>query len=218
MNILRAEMRSRWDSDGWHYDDTHAHGIHDETERTKWRSLLLGFPKGTNLLDAGSGTGFVALLAAEQGLDTTGVDWSETMLAQAREKAAAQNLEVRFVPGEMENLPFEDNRFQALTARHVLWTLIEPVQVFREWQRVLAPGGAVFADYTPRKGDHPIGHHYREETEQKLPLNRDVSAEEIGGLFREGGFAKVSFGVQEEAVKHADHSHIKKVFLFTCIK
>ncbi|MDR2485796.1 MAG: class I SAM-dependent methyltransferase [Treponema sp.] len=218
MNVLQAEMRSRWNSDGWHYDDTDAHGIRHETERIKWRSLLLGFPKGTKLLDAGTGTGFVALIAAEQGLDTTGVDWSETMLAQAREKAAAQNLEVRFVPGEMENLPFEDNSFQALTARHVLWTLIEPVRVFREWQRVLLPGGSVFADYTPRKGDRHIGRHYSEETEQKLPLNRDVSPEEIGGLFREGGFTGVSFGVQEEEVKHEDHTHIKKAFLFTCIK
>jgi ubiquinone/menaquinone biosynthesis C-methylase UbiE len=198
MNSVRAEMQTRWNSDGWHYDDTDAHGVHCETDHAQWRTLLSGFPKRTKLLDAGTGTGFVALIAAELGLDSTGVDWSETMLTQAREKAKTQNLAMHLVQSDMETLPFDHNSFDVLTARHVIWTLIEPILVFSEWRRVLVPGGRVIADYSPRKGDHHIGQHYSEETERKLPLNRDVSAEELADLFRKGGFTGVSFDAQEQ--------------------
>jgi ubiquinone/menaquinone biosynthesis C-methylase UbiE len=216
MHSVQAEMQARWNSDGWHYDDAHAHGVNSETERARWRFLLSGFPKGTKLLDAGTGTGFVALIGAELGLDVTGADWSETMLAQAREKADRQNLIVRLVQSKIETLPFEQNSFDALAARHVIWTLAEPVRAFSEWRRVLVPGGAVIADYAPRKGDRHIGQHYSEETERKLPLNRDVSPEELAGLFREAGFTGVSFSAHEREIRHEESS--KQVFVFTCVK
>ena len=48
------------------------------------------------LLDAGCGTGEHALLAAAHGADAVGVDISPRAIGQAREKAAARGLAVRF--------------------------------------------------------------------------------------------------------------------------
>lgn len=218
MDEIRDEILFRWNTDGWNYDSTDAHGINDENERKEWIDLFSLKPKGTKILDVGTGTGFVALIAAEMGLDVTGVDWSETMLKQAKDKAAAKDVELTFTHGTLENLPFEQACFGVVTARHLLWTLVEPIQVFRQWYRVLMSGGNVFADYSPRRGKDHLGHHYSEETERKLPLNRDVPAEEIERLFMEAGFTEVSHTSRKKGIQHGDHEHINDVFMFTCVK
>jgi SAM-dependent methyltransferase len=219
MDELREEMQSRWNTDGVHYDTTPAHGIQDKNEVFLWTSLFSSVPQmETKVLDVGTGTGFVALLAAEQGLTVTALDWSETMLSQARKKAAIRGLKVHWVQGLIETMPFQDNSFTLLCSRHVLWTIVEPVRAFCEWRRVLQPGSKVYADYSPRIGDQHIGHHYCEETEKKLPLNRDVSAEALAALFREAGFTDVSFASWEREYIHDDPARTKPVFMFTCVK
>jgi SAM-dependent methyltransferase len=219
MDALREEMQSRWNTDGMHYDETPAHGMQDEKERLPWIALFSPVSrKETEILDVGTGTGFVALIAAEQGLTVTGLDWSEIMLAQAREKAADRGLTVHWVQGLIETLPFQDNRFDLLSARHVLWTLLDPPGAFREWRRVLRPGGTVYADYSPQMGNGHHGHHYSEETERKLPLNHDVSVESITGMLRDAGFTEVSMVSREREFMHDDAVHTKPVFMFTCVK
>ncbi|MHB9292547.1 putative 2-methoxy-6-polyprenyl-1,4-benzoquinol methylase [Hollandina sp. SP2] len=219
MDALREEMQSRWNTDGVHYDEIPAHGIQDKQEGLPWTILFSSVSqREAKVLDVGTGTGFVALLAAAQGLAVTGLDWSETMLSQARKKAAARRLKVQWVQGLTETTPFQDNTFSLLCARHVLWTLAEPVRAFREWRRVLQPGGKVYADYAPRTADQDIGHHYSEETERKLSLNQGASPEEVMALFREAGFEDVSWVSQEQESGHEDPVHPKRVFMFTCIK
>ena len=63
------------------------------------------------------------------------------MLAEARRKAAAQGLRVRFEEGDAENLPFAPGSFDLAISRHVLWTLPHPEAAIDEWIRVLRPGG-----------------------------------------------------------------------------
>jgi ubiquinone/menaquinone biosynthesis C-methylase UbiE len=213
MDEIREEMRSRWDVNGWTYDSAKAHGVHDTGEYARWRDMLLRLPRETQVLDVGTGTGFVALIAAEIGLDVTGFDWSETMLIQARKKVAEKNLKCTFKQGMLENLPFIQNSFDAITARHLLWTLLDPAETFRQWCHVLRPGGCVLADYSPRK--EPVaGHHYREEIEQQLPLNRDIPASEIERLFREAGFSDVSYRSEKKEVRHGNQTVVGDVFFF----
>jgi ubiquinone/menaquinone biosynthesis C-methylase UbiE len=218
MDNIRSEMLFRWNTDGWNYDAINAHGINDENERKEWMDLCSSLPKGTQVLDLGTGTGFVALIAAEMGLDVTGFDWSETMLKQANDKAVAKNLSIQFQQGALENLPGVKDSFDVITARHLLWTLVEPISIFRQWYRILRPGGKVFADYSPRKGMGHLGHHYSEETEKQLPLNRDISAVEIQSFFTEAGFPEVSYVSGKKEINHGDHTHINDVFMFTGVK
>jgi ubiquinone/menaquinone biosynthesis C-methylase UbiE len=214
LDALRKEMRDRWDEKGGNYDEGH-HGIGDPKEIETWRNLFVQCPGGTKILDVGTGTGFVSLIAAECGLAVTALDWSRTMLDQAAAKAKAQNLAINFVQGLTETLPFKEGAFQLLSARHVMWTLADPVQAFREWHRVLAAEGAVWADYSPRTSP---GSHYREEVELQLPLNRDIPAEAIEDLFRQAGFSRVIHRTEERVHSHDACQQTKIHYFFTAQK
>lgn len=214
MDALREEMRDRWNEKGGNYDEGH-HGIGDPKEIETWRNLFAQCPGGTKVLDVGTGTGFVSLIAAECGLAVTALDWSRTMLDQARAKAKSQNLGINFVQGLTETLPFNEKDFQLLTARHVMWTLADPVQAFREWYRVLAAGGLVWADYSPRTSP---GSHYREEIELRLPLNRDIPAETIADMFRQAGFSRVSYRMEEKVHVHDGCEQTRTHYFFTAEK
>src|SRR6185436_14372684 len=63
---------------------------------------------GTKLLDVGCGSGQLALMAAKDGLDVTGVDIAGNLIDRARSRAKAANLAVRFDEADAEALPFPD--------------------------------------------------------------------------------------------------------------
>ena len=198
---LKNEMRERWREHAKNYDSAHAHGVGNPVEEQEWRDIFAD-KVGSSVLDVGTGTGFVSLIAAESGLDVTGVDWSDGMMGEARRKADERGLFIEFVLSGTEALPFDDESFDYLTSRHVIWTLTDPVAAFKEWYRVLKPGGMVFADYSPRPMPKEA-QHYRLEIEEQLPLNREIDPEYVADLFREAGFLKVEI---EEREKHA-HGH-----------
>ena len=73
------------------------------------------------------------------------VDLSTGMLEKAKQNADNKELEIDFFHGDAENLPFEDNSFDLVTNKFLLWTLQQPSCAVREWKRVLKPGGKIFA-------------------------------------------------------------------------
>jgi len=102
---------------------------------------------GQKVLDVGCGTGlFLKSLSADQaGLDLTGIDLSEPMLAQARRAAVAgQSPAPVFVQGSVYELPFEAERFDIALNTISCHFYLEPVRAFREIARVLRPGGRLF--------------------------------------------------------------------------
>ena len=75
----------------------------------------------------------------------TGVDISKHMLDKAKENARARDLEVSFCHGDAEALPFDDESFDLLVNRYLLWTLPDPQMAIDEWVRVLKPNGMILA-------------------------------------------------------------------------
>lgn len=216
MDKLRAHMRDRWNKElaSGDYDSIQAHSVTDPDEINRWRALFSQCPPGAKLLDIGTGTGYIALIAAECGLAVTAVDWSEPMMAHAREKANANGYKIRFILGETEDLPFDNEVFDVLASRHVIWTLADPPKTFREWFRVLKPGGTAYADYSPVPG----GHHYSAEVEKNLPLNHDTNAATIKGMFRDAGFSQVLHDSFKQQISGGEPLHPSEVFIFTCVK
>lgn len=100
-----------------------------------------GLSAGTKLLDVGAGTGVISLIAQEvvgaQG-EVIAADPSEGMLAVARDSGVRQT-----VTAGAEDLPFEANRFDMLTMGYALRHVSDLVLAFREYHRVLRPGGKV---------------------------------------------------------------------------
>jgi SAM-dependent methyltransferase len=66
---------------------------------------------GMRVLDVACGTGNAALPAARRGAEVTGLDLVPTLLQAGREKAASADLEIEWVEGDAERLPFEDGSF-----------------------------------------------------------------------------------------------------------
>src|SRR5262245_924516 len=66
---------------------------------------------GSTLLDVGCGSGQLALLAARDGVDISGIDIAENLISRARARAAAEQLPACFQVGDAEKLPFHDGSF-----------------------------------------------------------------------------------------------------------
>lgn len=115
---------------------------------TRTLLTLAGIAPGMRVLDVGTGTGAVALLAAELvGPDgwVVGVDTSVTALEHARCKRDALGLtNVRFRPADLRTLVPAPG-FDAVVGRLVLPVLPDPVAALRGWLRCLNPGGVVVA-------------------------------------------------------------------------
>jgi demethylmenaquinone methyltransferase / 2-methoxy-6-polyprenyl-1,4-benzoquinol methylase len=105
----------------------------------KWALQRNGLRPGHQLLDVACGTGLVAV-AAMKVLGTaeniTCLDPSEGMMDVAKKKLPA-----RFVVGYAEKLPFPDNSFDFLTMGYALRHVTGLEDAFREYRRVLRPGG-----------------------------------------------------------------------------
>jgi ubiquinone/menaquinone biosynthesis C-methylase UbiE len=107
-------------------------------------------------LEIGSGTGYFTLNLMRAGLigQATCSDISPGMLATLSANAERLGLDVKTVPTDAESLPFPDESFDLVLGHAILHHIPDLGQAFREFARVLAPGGTVlFAGEPSRYGD-----------------------------------------------------------------
>jgi len=105
----------------------------------------LALQPGATLLDAGCGTGASAIPAAEQ-VGPTGkviaVDLADRLLAIARRKAAARKLEnIEFRHGDMENLGYPDQFFDAVICVFAIFFVPDVAKQISELWRMVRPNG-----------------------------------------------------------------------------
>ena len=101
---------------------------------------LLPEKEHLRILDVGTGTGFFAVLLAQTGHQVEGIDLTPAMLEEARSLAAQRNLDIVFREMDAQALP-------------------EPEKAYREWFRVLKPGGWLLnfdADYAANVRSHSM--------------------------------------------------------------
>ena len=110
----------------------------------------LGVGKGTKLLDVGCGSGQLALIAARAGALVTGCDIATNWIEKARNRAAAEGLEVSFDEGDAESLPYEDAQFDTVVSLIGAMFAPRPDLVAAELTRVCQRGGIIaMANWTP---------------------------------------------------------------------
>ncbi|ENN96553.1 type 11 methyltransferase [Methanocaldococcus villosus KIN24-T80] len=141
MEDVKECIKKYWDIRSESYDNSPGHSGLPEV----WRSVLYDIfgDKKLRILDVGTGTGFLAILLAELGYEVVGIDLSERMLEKAKNKANKKGLDIEFMIADAENLPFNDEEFDAVINRHLLWTLPNPHRAINEWSRVVRKGGKV---------------------------------------------------------------------------
>jgi demethylmenaquinone methyltransferase / 2-methoxy-6-polyprenyl-1,4-benzoquinol methylase len=139
---LFARIAPRYDL----LNDLQSFGIH---RRWKRRLVQLAKPvRGERALDLCCGTGDLALALASCGLDVTGLDFSEPMLAIARRRAAETSgptagTPVQFACGDALHVPFPDKSFDIITMGYGLRNLSDWRAGLEEMTRLLKPSGRV---------------------------------------------------------------------------
>ena len=99
-----------------------------------------------SLLDCGCGPGTITLGLAQVVLPgaVTGIDIEESQLEQARENAKKLRMtNVTFDKGNVYELPYPDNHFDAVFSHAMLEHMQNPLAVLKEMYRILKPGGVV---------------------------------------------------------------------------
>lgn len=119
---------------------------------------LLGANPGpyARSLEIGSGTGYFSLNLLQTGVieHATCTDISPGMLTTLEQNAQALGLDVETAACDAAELPFEDESFDLVLGHAVLHHLPDLDASFREFHRVLKPGGVIFFAGEPsRQGD-----------------------------------------------------------------
>jgi SAM-dependent methyltransferase len=101
----------------------------------------VGVAEGEAVLDVACGTGNATIPAAHAGGVTTGLDITPELLADARRNADAAGVEIEWVEGDAEDLPFEDGSFDVVLSTFGCMFAPNHRQAATEIARVTKPGG-----------------------------------------------------------------------------
>lgn len=120
------------------------------SQKTVWRGVISRRiasrfpgkkPSQIRVLDVGTGPGFFAIILAELGYQVTAVDYTASMLEEAKRNAGFLAKEIDFRQMNAEELSFPTASFDVLVTRNVTWNLPNPEKAYAQWMRVLTPGG-----------------------------------------------------------------------------
>ncbi len=145
MDSLKAQLKSIWTAGDYdRFSRFMEGGAREFYER-------LDIVPGCKLLDVACGSGQLALMAAKDGIEVTGVDIAGNLVERARARAQAERLRVRFEEADAEALPFDDASFDVVVSLIGAMFAPRPQLVAHELLRVCVPGGTIaMANWTPQ--------------------------------------------------------------------
>lgn len=124
-----------------------------ETFTTMPAAKLVKFAQvaeGQRVLDAACGTGVVAVTAARRGAKVSGLDLSPALLERARRNATVAAVDIDFVEGDAEALPYPDASFDVVLSQYGHIFAPRPAVAVQEMLRVLKAGGRIaFSTWPP---------------------------------------------------------------------
>jgi SAM-dependent methyltransferase len=163
--------------------------------------------EGSRVLDIGSGTGAMALAAADRGAGVVAIDVDHAALSRGRELARSLSAPLLHVVADARALPFRDATFDASIHRSVLVYMEERERAVAEERRVLRPGGhvscseSIGSDVDLRSEDPGIDRAWRGGLRDILLDSSDVFTVSVPGLealYLANGFEEITL----EAIPH----------------
>jgi SAM-dependent methyltransferase len=150
--------------------------------------------EGDTVIDLGSGAGNDAFIArrmtGEKG-KVIGIDFTEAMIAKARENAEKLGYNnVEFRQGDIESMPVTSNKADVIVSNCVLNLVPNKHKVFSEIYRVLKPGGHFSISDIVLEGELPA--KWKEVAELYAGcVSGAIQKSEYLGIIEEAGFANV---------------------------
>lgn len=150
---LLERIAAYWDARASAFLETRMQEFESPRSALWLEEITPALPKSNRplrVLDAGTGTGYLALLLARLGHYVTGIDLSGRMIQEARAVAEFLAIPAAFRMMNAQETAFESESFDAIVTRNLVWTLPDPLGAYREWLRILRPGGTLIvfdADY-----------------------------------------------------------------------
>lgn len=133
--------------------------LYTPTEKSRYRKKIISYAdlkSGERVLEVGCGTGTLSLLAKRRVDDgeVIGLDLSPKMVKQAEKKSEKYKLDIKFIEGSIDHLPFPENYFDVVLSSWMFHHL--PIKIKREGlkeiHRVLKNGGRfLFFDFSKPK-------------------------------------------------------------------
>jgi ubiquinone/menaquinone biosynthesis C-methylase UbiE len=166
----------------------------------------LNLPAGADVLDLCCGMGRHSMALVDAGYQVTGIDLSGVLLNEARRLDKEQRVE--WHQGDMRNLPFADEAFQAVVNLFTSFGYFneeeQNEQVLRGIHRVLRPGGRYIIDFLNAEYIKARLVPYSERTDDGLTIQETRSIEE--------GFVRKRIVVKEEGQQ--DRQYLEQVRLY----
>ncbi len=106
-----------------------------------WRKEVMQDLRG-NILEVGVGTG-KNIEYYPEGANITAIDFSEKMLAKARDRALKLNKKVNLIQMDAQNMSFPDNFFDTVFTTCVFCSVPDPIKGLKEIRRVCKPTGRI---------------------------------------------------------------------------
>ena len=113
-------------------------------QRDLWLNIIsskLDKTKKLDILDIGTGSGFLAILMVSLGHNVTGIDLSPHMIDSAKNLSKNLGYNINFKTMDAENLDFPNESFDVILSRNLTWTLPNVENAYTQWYRVLRPNG-----------------------------------------------------------------------------
>lgn len=208
-SAAQGQITTFWSSIAATYEG-HGGNVSDyrSAEYQRWLDTLASVLPASpaDVLDVASGTGYLALAAASLGHRVTATDLAPGMLDELVAHAESRGLTVETGLGDAVDPAFPPASFDAVTSRHLLWTLREPARAMANWKLLLRPGGRLVAVdgfwFADADGELPpvFADYYTPETREELPLMHLGEPGPILDLLAEAGF------VDQKAEPRADLS------------
>ena len=160
---------------------------------------------GERVLDVGTGSGGLALLAARAGANVTGIDIAPDGVARAAERARDEGLDAAFDVGDAQSLPYADASFDVVLSAFGVIFAADQRRAARELARVCRPGGrlgltlmphdsraggmfTLLRQFSETSGDHPAD--FADRLDEVLGEAFEFEAQRRGAPAEEAGGAK----------------------------
>lgn len=165
-----------------------------------------GIKPGHHVLDLGSGAGndcFVARALVGESGHVAGIDFTDEMVEKATRNAAKLGYSnVRFVKGDIEAMPFANDRFDVVLSNCVLNLVPDKEKAFSEVWRVLKPGGRFCISDVVLKGDLPPALKQNAEMYAGC-VSGALQQEEYLSIIQEQGFSELTVH-KEKVIRLSD--------------